>query len=160
MINRITIGFAAIVMAFSCVSCVKAPDTIHSSSIRIDYGIVNNSEVYTVSFTGALRNESDDTALRNVSGNVKVIDPETGRTVISLPFRLDVILPLSSGELNLRVEKNDRDIVPLLDYLKVEKDLLVTEGTTSGDYLQEKQVRVTDLAFEKVNIIKLLREKL
>ena len=160
VINRIAAVIIAIVSGLLCFSCMKAPDAVYSSSLKIDYAIVNNAEVYTINFSGAIRNESDHIAMKNVSGTVVIVDSETKKPVISLPFRLDIILPMTSGVLDLKLEKNDKEISSLLDYLKVDREALVKEGSTSGDFLQENQTRLQELSFEKENIIKLLQGKL
>ncbi|PKL38007.1 MAG: hypothetical protein CVV44_12625 [Spirochaetae bacterium HGW-Spirochaetae-1] len=149
--------FALVVLFFT--GCTVKPENVASPSVKIDFAIQDNKEVYTVHFSGGIRNENNSVAFLNMKGTIRLIDPETKKAVDSFPFEVPVILPFDTGILDLQVVRTDAEIGPLLDLLKINREQLVSEGSSSGNFIEENDLVLTDLGYEKKNIITLLQEK-
>ena len=146
-------------VGFLFVGCFKSPKTVSSPGMKVDYTIVDNKEVYTINFSGVLRNENSDKAMKNVEGSIGILDSSKG-LLISIPFSIDVIMPLSVATLYLKVEKTDDEMSPLLDYFQIDREELVKTGTNDGQPLDENSIVLEKLTFEKKDIINLLKEKI
>jgi len=146
-------------VGFLFVGCFKSPKTVSSPGMKVDYTIVDNKEVYTINFSGVLRNENNDKAMKNVEGSIGILDSSKG-LLISIPFSIDVIMPLSAATLYLKVEKTDDEMSPLLDYFQIDREELIKTGTNDGQPLDENSIVLEKLTFEKKDIINLLKEKI
>jgi len=145
-------------VAISFIGCAKTPEKIVSPSIKIDINIVENKEVYILSFSGGIRNENNDVAFEKVKGEVRLIDGD-GRAVCAIPFEVPVILPLDTGVLDLRIDKNETEIGPILSLLNVNRETLQEERTSSGNFIDEKNIELDDLIYKKRDVVELLEEK-
>jgi len=146
-------------VGFLFVGCFKSPKTVSSPGMKVDYTIVDNKEVYTINFSGVLRNENNDKAMKNVEGSIGILDSSKG-LLVSIPFSIDVIMPLSAATLYLKVEKTDDEMSPLLDYFQIDREELIKTGTNDGQPLDENSIVLEKLTFEKKDIINLLKEKI
>jgi len=142
------------------VGCVKTPKELLGHGMKIDYSVINNKEVYTINFSGAMRNENRNIVMKNIKGEINIIDPDSKKKLISMPFSLDAILPMSLGNVNLKIDRTEEEISPLLDYLNIDRNELANKGTTDGQSLNGDQIAIENMTFDKQDIIELLREKL
>jgi hypothetical protein len=149
-----------IITAAMLLGCMKIPKEVFSPGIKIDYSIAGNKEVYTINFSGVIRNENVNTAMKNVNGSIGILDPDSKVILISIPFSFDVILPMSFGTLDLKTDKNETETAALLHYFNIDHDELVKNGSTDGQFLSEEQVIIEKIVFEKQDIIDLLQEKI
>jgi hypothetical protein len=147
--------------AFILAGCTKAPDSVHSPSIKVDYVIEDNTEKYTVHFTGGIRNENNSTVLQDVTGEIVVYrSAEKQMEALRLPFSLANILPMSTGIIEMAVDKKDTEVDGLLELLNVDREKLQADGSASGLFIGQEKVSVDKLKFTSCNITDLLEEKL
>ena len=144
---------------FIFAGCTKVPKELFGQGVKIDYSLINNKEVYTVNFNGVMRNENRDIVMKNIKGKINIIDPDSKKKLASLPFSLDVILPMSLGNINLRIDQTEEDIASLLNYFNVDRNELAGKGSTDGRSLNSDEVVIENITFDKQNIIKLLKER-
>ncbi|MCL1910858.1 MAG: hypothetical protein FWG13_01475 [Leptospirales bacterium] len=140
--------------------CVKIPDELRGQGMKIDYSVIDNKEVYTINFSGAMRNENGDIVMKNIKGEICIVDSDSKKKLVSMPFSLDIILPRDSGNIDLKIDRTEEEISPLLDYFNIDRNELASKGTTEGRSLNGDQVVIENITFDKQDIIKLLQEKI
>lgn len=158
----IMVLFRAVVLLLPCLlffGCFKSPDSISPHGMKIEYNIVDNKEVYTVNFSGVIRNENSGKAMKDVTGSISILN-SSKQTLLVIPFSIDVIMPLSAATLYVQVEKDEAEISPLLDYFQIDRKELMRTGSTDGQSLNEENVILNKINFEKKDIIDLLKEKI
>jgi hypothetical protein len=151
---------AFIALGIALTGCVKTPKEALGLGMKIDYSVLGGKEIYTVNISGALRNENRSVALKNVNGRLNVLDPDSKKILLSMPFSLEVILPMSIGNLDLEIDKTEEEISPLLDYFGIDRNELAGKGATDGQPLNSSQAVIENITFDKQDIIELLREKI
>jgi len=140
--------------------CVKAPESVTRAMMKIDLSIVENKEVYSITFAGLLENVNNDTAFLDVKGTVELFDPAVGKTVESFDFTLPEVLPFGEGEILVKKIRTEKEITPLLELFEVEKEKLVSGESGPGMNIDQKNIRFKNLEYRKENIITLLKEKI
>ncbi|MCL2025869.1 MAG: hypothetical protein FWG92_03585 [Leptospirales bacterium] len=144
---------------FIFVGCTKIPKELLGQGMKIDYSVINNKEVYTINFNGVMRNENRNIVMKNIKGEINIIDPDSKRKLVTMPFFLEAILPMSLSNISLKTDLTEEEISPLLGYFNVDRNELANRGTTDGQSLSGDQVIIENIAFDKQDIIKLLKEK-
>jgi len=140
--------------------CVKIPKELLGQGMKINYSVINNEEVYTINLSGAIRNENRDIAMKNIRAAITIVNPDSKKKLVSIPFSLDIILPMSLGNIDLKIDQTEKEISPLLDYFNIDRNELAGKGATEGQSLSGDQVVIENMTFEKQDIRKLLQEKL
>lgn len=140
--------------------CVKIPKEMLGLGMKIDYSVINRKEIYTVNFSGAIRNENRNIVIKNIKGQISIVDPDSKKKLLSMPFSLDAVLPMSLGNISLKIDQTEEEISPLLDYFNIDRNELAGKGTTDGQPISGDQIVIENMTFDKQDIIELLREKI
>ncbi len=146
--------FLSTVLLFA--GCVKAPESVTRAMMKIDLSIVENKEVYSITFAGLLENVNNDTAFLDIKGTVELFDPVSDKTVESFDFTIPEILPFGEGEIVVKKTRTDKEITPLLELFEVEKEKLVSGESVPVMNIDQKKIRFKNLKYRKENIITLL----
>lgn len=160
MPNRCIFSLALMLGIAFTGGCTKVPKELLGQGMKIDYSVINSKEVYTINFSGAIRNENRNTVMKNVKGKICIVDSDSKKKLVSMPFSLDVILPMSLGNIDLKVNLTEEEISPLLNYLNIDRNELASKGATDGQPLNGDQIVIENITFDKQDIIELLQEKL
>ncbi len=153
------ISFAVFFLVILVTSCARAPEKVEAPGLKIGLSIVDNREIYTVSFTGYIENSNDDVMFLDMKGFIDLVDPSSGKTVDSFSFTIPEVFPLDMGMINARVKRDEKQVTPLLEMLRIDREKLVKEKESSPVRLEKNKIRMRNLEYRKENIIDVLRAK-
>ena len=144
--------------AFSLVtSCAKTPERVISPSVKA--AVVQGEEKsWSIFFTGGIKNENDSTAFINIEGNILLIN-DSGEKIVSVPFKIPAILPFETGVIKEKIDIKGETAEKVFSMLSVSPDKLGTPDEPGNRFLENKNVKLDSIKFEKKDIVKLLGEK-
>ncbi len=153
----IWIGLILLVMA----GCAKVPDEVLSPSLRVESTVTEGREVYTLNLSGGIQNENKDIVLSDVAGTIVLFDPDQkGGQSFRLPFEIPAILPFDTGIIDIRKEYSEKEIMELVDVLDIEREEFYANRGIENLYVNERNIRIDDLEYDKENIIRVLKRKI
>ena len=145
----------------TAIGCAKKPDKIKSPSLKIDIILEGNKEEYVVKFTGGILNENSSVALKDIKGAIDFVDPDKGsETVASIPFELDIILPMSMGIVDLEKKFDENGIKPIIELFNLDREELVKNRGSEGIFIDDKYMRLDIASYKKEDIVTLLKGKI
>jgi hypothetical protein len=173
--TRYTFFLGVVLASTLFAGCAKVPDTLHSPTVKISIDIVDNKEVYTLKFTGGIKNENSGYVLKNIRGTVvfkeaekssglfsriKKLVPFIGQPGVSaIPFEIGIIPPFEMGIIDFEKGFTEKEIIPLADLLMINRDDLVKNRVADDVNVDNKNLSLSIDSFSKVNILNLLKEK-
>jgi len=138
-------------------SCAKTPERVISPSVKA--AVIQDGDIsWSISFTGGIKNENDSTAFINVEGVIFLIS-DTGDTIASIPFKIPAILPFETGVIKEKIDIKGETAEKVFSMLSVSPDKLGTPEEPGNRFLEDKNVKLDSIKFEKKGIVKLLEEK-
>ncbi len=141
------------------VGCAKIPDNFITPTVKVVSSVENNKEMFIMEFSGSLKNDNDSTALIDVSGKIQFIDPQQKSVVETLDFKIPVILPYASEIVSAKIQGDEKKIFSLMELFKMSREKLQSQGVVNT-YIDGSVIKLADLSYKKINIIKLLKEKI
>jgi len=152
--------YAAALLALTAVftACTKKPDQVISPSIKVSIEKRDAGKVCMIDFSCALKNENDSVAFKDIKGEFTVHD-DSGKLLLNVPFSLQIILPFDSGVIMQRVEMKEDEAAPLMQFFSISMEKLESGEDTGARPLEDKNVRIASLKYEKKDIIDLLKGK-
>ena len=148
-----------LIVLLSITSCAKKPDTPLSPSVKINVEKNGDEKTFAVYFTCGLKNENDSTAFINTSGVIDIKN-KNGSAILSVPFKIPVILPFETGIIQERIVLKPDQIMPLLDLLSISMDKLDSGEEQGNRFIEEQNIALKKLTLEKKDIKELLRSKI
>jgi len=139
-------------------ACAKKPDKANSPSIKIGIEKRGTENVYIADFTCTLKNENDSTAFVNAGGTINIKD-DSGKVILAVPFTVKAILPFEAGVVLQRIELRENEAAPLMQFLGMSADKLLSGEDSGARPLEDKNVELAGLKLEKKEIIDLLKGK-
>lgn len=147
-----------LLIALTTWGCAKVPEAVQTPGVKVDFTIMDNREVYIVSFSGGIPNDNGEIALTDVSGTIEILASD-GDKIDAYDFSIPKILPFDIGIIDLRFNRTEQEIEPLLALLNITREELVEGVKSGGTILDEENVRLTNFTCTKKDIIELLKEK-
>ena len=89
---------------------------------------------------------------------VKIKD-NSGSLLVQVPFTVKTILPFEAGVVLQRIELKEAEAAPLLQFLGMSADRLLSGEDTGARPLEDNNIELTGLKLEKKDIIDLLKGK-
>jgi hypothetical protein len=148
-----------LIVFFGFTACAKKPETPLSPSVKINIEKKGEEKTYAAYFTCGLKNENDSTAFINVEGLIEIKD-KNNTPVLSVPFKIPVILPFETGIVQERIELKADQITPVFNLLSISAEKLDSGEELGNRFIEEKNIAIKKLMLEKKDIIELLRGKL
>jgi hypothetical protein len=139
-------------------ACAKKPEKAGSPSVKIGIEKRGAENIYIADFTCTLKNENDSTAFVNAEGTINIKD-NSGKILLAVPFTVKTILPFEAGMVLQRVELKETEAAPLLQFLGMSADKLISGEDTGARPLEDANVELAGLKLEKKEIIDLLKGK-
>jgi len=144
--------------AFSLVtSCAKTPERVISPSVKASV-VQGEEKSWSIFFTGGIKNENDSTAFINIEGNILLVN-DSGEKIVSVPFKIPAILPFETGVIKEKIDIKGETAEKVFSMLSVSPDKLGTPDEPGNRFLEDKNVKLDSIKFEKKDIVKLLGEK-
>ncbi|HRX46243.1 MAG TPA: hypothetical protein P5120_01890 [Spirochaetota bacterium] len=144
--------------AFSLVtSCAKTPERVISPSVKASV-VQGEEKSWSIFFTGGIKNENDSTAFINIEGNILLVN-DSGEKIASVPFKIPAILPFETGVIKEKIDIKGETAEKVFSMLSVSPDKLGTPDEPGNRFLEDKNVKLDSIKFEKKDIVKLLGEK-
>jgi len=138
-------------------SCAKTPERVISPSVKA--AVVQGEEKsWTVFFTGGIKNENDSTAFINIEGNILLVS-DSGEKLTLIPFKIPAILPFETGVIKEKIDIKGETAEKIFSMLSIAPDKLGTPDEQGSRFLEDKNVKLDSIKFEKKDIVKLLGEK-
>jgi len=140
--------------------CVKLPDNVNYSNIRINYSNIEGKEEYTLIFSCDMQNDNPNTVLIDLIADIKV-SLEQNTEVFQEVFQVKAksILPFNMGILESVQKRTKEEIMPLIKALNVDEKELMATGTISGIFLKPMEVQLINVKCSRMNIKEYLKEK-
>jgi hypothetical protein len=138
-------------------SCAKTPERVISPSVKAAV-VQGEDKSWSIFFTGGIKNENDSTAFINIEGNILLIN-DSGDELISIPFKIPAILPFETGVIKEKIDIKGEKAEKLFGMLAVSPDKIGTPDESGNRFLDDKNVKLDSIKFEKKDIVKLLGEK-
>lgn len=155
-INVRTAIIISILLFFT--SCAKTPEKVLSPSVKAAV-VQGEDKSWSVYFTGGIKNENDSTAFINVEGSVVLVN-DSGGEVVSIPFKIPAILPFETGIIKEKIDIKGDTAGKVFNMLSVSPDKLGTPDEPGNRFLEDKNVKLDSIIFQKKDIVKLLGEKI
>ncbi len=153
------LSFLFCFFAIILLSCARVPDAIDSPSLKVDYSIENNSEVFTVFFSGGLRNENSDIVFSEVTGSADFYVKGNSQPVERISFYLKEIMPFETGIIEAEEARTKESITGFLGLMELDRSQIVSDGTSGGFFPEPGSVTLSNLKFKKIPINKYIRGK-
>jgi len=138
-------------------SCAKTPEKVISPSVKAAV-VQGEDKSWSIFFTGGIKNENDSTAFINVDGTILLVN-DSGEKLVSVPFKIPAILPFETGVIKERIDIKGETAEKVFSMLSVSPDRLGTPDEPGNRFLEEKNVKLDSIKFEKKDIVRLLEEK-
>ena len=151
-----TVAVISVLLLFT--ACAKKPEKALSPAIKIGIETGETAKVYIADFTCTLKNENDSTAFVNATGTINIKD-NSRNILLPVPFTVKTILPFETGVVLQRIELKENEAARLMEFLGISTDKLLSGEDTGARPLENKNVELTGLKFEKTDIIDLLKGK-
>ena len=153
---RKTAALLCVLILFT--ACAKKPEKANSPSIKIGIEKRGTENVYIADFTCTLKNENDSTAFVNAAGTINIKD-DNGTLLLPVQFNVKTILPFEAGVVLQRIELKENEAAPLMQFLGMSPDKLLSGEDTGARPLEDKNIELAVLKLEKKEIIDLLKGK-
>jgi len=140
-------------------ACAKRPEAPLSPSVKIAIEKKGDAKVFVVNFSCGLKNENDSMAFTGIDG-IFVIKNSSSSVVLTVPFKMDVILPFETAIIQEAIVLTPDQITPLLDLLSIKKDQLESGDEPGSRFIEDQNISINKLEMGKTDIIDLLRSKL
>lgn len=137
-------------------ACAKKPEQPVSPAIQIAIETRNTEKYCIIDFSCALKNENDSTAFMNITGDINVKD-NNKTLVLKVPFAIKVMLPFDSGRIMQRIELKESEAAALMQFLDTSTEKIESGEDSGGRPLEDKNVEIGALKYEKKDIIDLLK---
>ncbi|HPS56685.1 MAG TPA: hypothetical protein PK514_01140 [Spirochaetota bacterium] len=155
-IFKVTAAVVSMLLLFT--ACAKKPENVLSPAIKIGIEKRGSENIYIADFTCTLKNENDSTAFMNAAGTLNIKD-DSGKILLPVPFTVKTILPFEAGVVLQRIELKENEAAPLLQFLGISADKLISGEDAGARPLEDKNVELSGLKLEKKEIIDLLKGK-
>lgn len=155
-IFKVTAAVVSVLLLFT--ACAKKPEKANSPSIKIGIEKRGTENIYVADFTCTLKNENDSTAFMNAAGTINIKD-DSGNLLLPVPFTVKTILPFEAGMVLQRIELKESEAAPLMQFLGMSADKLISGEDPGARPLEDKNIELTGLKLEKKDIIDLLKGK-
>ncbi len=146
----------AVLLIFT--SCAKTPAKIVSPSVKVEVA-QGVEKSWMLIFTGGLKNENASTAFLKVEGSIILIN-DSGDKLSTLSFKIPAVLPFETGMIKEKIEIKGDEAMKIFSMLSVSPDKIGNPGEQGSRFLEEKNVKLDSINFEKKDIVKLLGEKI
>jgi len=144
---------------FTIIGCAKAPERIDSPGLKIDFLTEDNKETFALRFSGGIKNVNTDSAFTDFKGQAVFLDPEKGGPVRVLDFTIPVVLPFDSSIIDVKAVLKQEEIMPLVKLLGIDIEKLKKEKSVEKFDIDERNIGLRNISFNKKCIIDLLKDK-
>lgn len=151
---RITIILAGLALI---TSCAKTPEKILSPSVKAEV-IQAEDKNFAIYFTGGIKNENDSTAFINVEGTALLLN-DSGEKLLTVPFKIPAVLPFETGVIKEKIDIKGETAEKVFAMLSVSPEKLGTPDEPGNRFIEDRNIRLDSIKFEKKDIVKLLGEK-
>ncbi|MFC1669397.1 hypothetical protein ACFL20_03340 [Spirochaetota bacterium] len=154
-------NLACMLLILLVLACAKISEKIDSPRAIASIEIKENSEIYSLKLKGLIENENSNVALVDFKGVIQFIDPENHSKVLSsMPFNIPMILPYETAFIDVEKRGSERDLIPLIELVGIDKEELENERTAAVFRIDSKLFRLENLSYGKTNITEILRKKI
>jgi hypothetical protein len=121
--------------------------------------ITTEKNIFLVNFTCGILNENVNKAFINVDGVINIKD-NGGLSLMEIPFSIPAVLPLTTANVDERIELSEDAVMPVLNLLDIDKEIIKSGENKGKKYIDEKNIEFKSLNFENKDITELLRGKI
>jgi len=151
---------AVYLLLILAVGCSRVPERLYNPTAVIRAEMHDNQTSYTVYLKGIVLNDSDERIYKKIKGSITIRNND--RTLITMPFELEQLLPFQKVEITAEKTANEYEISPLLSLLRVSPEQLrvISEPVFTEEIpVSPRLVDFTITSYETTSIFDVIRGK-
>jgi hypothetical protein len=151
------IAFTLLIIA---TGCTRVPERLYNPTAIIRAELQDEKTTYTVYIKGIVLNDHDEKIYKNMKGSITIQNND--RTLLTLPFELEQLLPFQKVEINTEKKASEYEISPLLSLLRVSPEQLrvISEPVFTEEIpINPKLITFTITSYETTSIFDIIRGK-
>ncbi len=142
-------------------SCTKVPKNFIAPQVKFEItNLKENEKKYKIYLEAALRNENQFAAFVNIKGKAQILNKSGNKIMVEIPITIPVLFPLTLSRFKFDKEVTAAVMTEMAKEFKIDEKLLESSNLIDDANIEDKNIVLKELVFEKKDIIDLLEGKL